>query len=329
MGQSINVRPITVLMPVYNGEKYLRKAIESILKQTFDDFEFLIVDDGSTDESATIVNSYADSRIRLIRNETNLGLPATLNKGLALIDTPFIARMDCDDISLPERLEKQFQYMQAHPEVGILGCNHRLINPEGKPGIFSNFPAEHGLIRWRLLFGSPIAHPCTMMRRDVLRQLDGYRSLIVAQDYDLWQRAAWRTRLANLPDVLLYLRYHGTSSSRSKAEQTETNSNLICQNAMTQMLGTPPDLELVKAIRTWQFRSPDEARLAATLLNQLYRANDNDPSLTIGEKRLIRTDASLWLLRITRQFPDWQIFYLAWEIDPLVMCHYIFSRQSI
>ena len=127
---------VTVLMPVYNAERYLRQAIESILSQTFHDFEFMIINDGSTDSSRDIVLSYHDSRIRLIDNETNIGLPRTLNRGLSLAKGEFIARQDADDESNPDRLAHQVAYLSSHPHVALLGSQCTVID-------------QHGNLDWR------------------------------------------------------------------------------------------------------------------------------------------------------------------------------------
>ena len=123
---------ISVVMPAYNAENYIREAIDSILAQTFRDFEFLIIDDGSTDHTVEIIRSYSDSRIRLYQNERNMGVAATLNRGLDLARGEYIARMDADDISLPERFAKQAAYMDAHPDVAVCGSNIILFS-EGAP----------------------------------------------------------------------------------------------------------------------------------------------------------------------------------------------------
>src|SRR5580698_9685158 len=115
MAQTINNPKVTVLMPVYNGEKYIKEALESILQQTFIDFEFLIINDGSTDNSVSIIKSFNDNRIRLIHNEKNSGLVYSLNKGIGLSNGEYIARMDCDDVSIPERLEKQVGFLNSNP----------------------------------------------------------------------------------------------------------------------------------------------------------------------------------------------------------------------
>ena len=123
---------ISVVMAVYNGEKYLRSAIDSILSQTYIDFEFIIIDDCSTDNTANILESYTDSRIQIIRNEKNLRLPASLNKGLKIAKGKYIARMDADDIAMPDRFEKQVKYLEAHQEVAVIGGSFQVFNEFGK-----------------------------------------------------------------------------------------------------------------------------------------------------------------------------------------------------
>ncbi|MCP8319033.1 MAG: glycosyltransferase, partial [Candidatus Methylarchaceae archaeon HK01B] len=122
---------ITILMSVYNGEKYLREAIDSILNQTFKDFEFLIINDGSTDRTVEILRSYHDSRIKIITNEKNMGLTKSLNKGLKIARSEYVARMDADDISYPRRLEVQYEYMKKNPDVGIVGSWNDVIDDKG------------------------------------------------------------------------------------------------------------------------------------------------------------------------------------------------------
>ena len=141
MDKNIKTPKITVLMPVYNGEKYLKESIESILKQTFRDFEFLIINDTSTDESEKIIRSFKDSRIKLIKNEKNIGLTKSLNKGLDLAKGEYMARMDADDISLPKRLEIQVAFMDKNPKIGVIGAWAKVIGESNKKYIktYSNF----------------------------------------------------------------------------------------------------------------------------------------------------------------------------------------------
>ena len=207
-------------MSVYNGERFLRNAIKSILKQTFYDFEFIIVDDGSTDNSFEIIRSYLDPRIRFMKNDTNIGLSRSLNKGLALSTGQYIARMDCDDISLPQRLEKQTNYLDLHPEIGICGSWIKLLDSTGET--VWKVPSEDPQIRCQNLFTTSIAHPTAMMRKCLLVQnnLRYDESFEYAMDYDFWVRSSEVTRLANLEEVLLLYRIHSDRISGQIKKQT-------------------------------------------------------------------------------------------------------------
>lgn len=198
---------VSVLMPVYNGEKYLKEAIDSILSQTYSNFEFLIIDDGSTDKSKEIIKSYKDKRIRLIENETNLGLPKTLNKGLKLAKGKYIVRMDCDDISLPERIEIQVKYMDGNLDVGISGT--RYIELEN--GKVINLPTEFESIKIRLLFHCPINHPSVIIRKSIIIENTLFydeNKIGELEDYDLWLRSSKFTEITNLAVPLVKYRTH-------------------------------------------------------------------------------------------------------------------------
>ena len=203
---------ISVLMPVYNAERYVVEAVESILAQTFRDFEFLIIDDGSTDRSRVILERYAaqDDRIRFI-SRPNTGLIVALNEGLALARGDLIARMDSDDVSLPERFAVQVAYLREHPDCVAVGTGVLLIDSEGLPlcawaklGSHAEIDAAHmrGL-------GGAIVHPATMFRRDAVQAIGGYRpEFEAAEDFDVYLRLAERGRLANVPQVLFRYRQH-------------------------------------------------------------------------------------------------------------------------
>jgi glycosyltransferase involved in cell wall biosynthesis len=241
---------VTVLTSIYNGEKYLREALDSILNQTFKDFEFLIINDCSTDKTAEILESYRDPRIRIVNNEENMGLTKSLNKGLKLANSEYIARMDADDISLPERLQKQVEFLDEHPEIGVLGTWIQWIDENSKPSIIIRPPTAPGVIGWFLIFENCVAHPSVMMRADVIIQLGFYNAeAIHAQDYDLWVRANFITRIANIPDTLVQLRvWEGSISSRQAQTQ-----EMIAINTMHEMirrvLGSEVPLETVADLR--------------------------------------------------------------------------------
>jgi glycosyltransferase involved in cell wall biosynthesis len=201
---------ISVVMPVYNDARYLPRAIESILDQTLEAFEYIIVDDHSMDETRDIIARYArlDSRIRVIRNEKNLGVARSLNRGYKVASGELIARMDSDDISLPERFEKQVAFLEAHPRVGVLGTQTVFIEEDDR---FSQQPewekpTSHNDLVWRLLYSTPICHPSVMMRMKCFKEVGGYNQDYPNEDMKLWTEMAFFTKLANLEDVLLHYR---------------------------------------------------------------------------------------------------------------------------
>ena len=207
---------VTVLMPVFNGEKYLDASINSILKQTYKDFEFLIIDDGSTDATDGIVHSFNDSRIKFLKNQNNLGIVATLNKGISLAQGEFIARMDADDISLPHRLEKQVNFMRKHMHIGICGCG--IIN-FGNRNYINIYPEKEKDIRALLLFNAAFPHPGVMAKTELLKKYKYNGRFRFAQDYELWTRIIHATHCANLPEVLLHYRQYDQQTSQKKRSE--------------------------------------------------------------------------------------------------------------
>ncbi len=215
---TLSVPQVTVLMPVYNGSKYLEDAIESILRQTYSHFEFLIINDGSTDDTPKILKSFAqyDKRIRLVNRDANHGLTSCLNLGLKIAMGRFIARMDADDISLPERIERQISFMENNPSVGICGSSVRWM--ENEKETISQFPQDHKDIVCHNLFAPALAHPSVIMRKDALaaNSLKYSTDYLYAQDYEFWTRCSRHMQMANLNEILLVLRRHGDQISMTK-----------------------------------------------------------------------------------------------------------------
>jgi glycosyltransferase involved in cell wall biosynthesis len=226
--QAHGLRPaVTVLMSVYNGIRYLAESTQSILSQSFSDFEFLIVDDGSTDGSAELIEQFAksDKRIVLLRNETNLGLTRSLNIGLKHARGKYLARQDADDISLPERLELQNKYLEQNPEVGIVGTAYYIINEDGKT-IGERTPTlDSQLLKSELIIKNhALNHTSVMARTVLLKKLDGYdESLRYAQDYDLWWRLTGISNLGNIGNKLIKWR-----ASKSQISVRERAGQLDC-----------------------------------------------------------------------------------------------------
>ncbi len=224
----------TVLMPVFNGARYLPRAVDSILEQTCRDFEFLIIDDGSTDRSVRLLDDYArrDARIRLIRRE-NRGLVASLNEGLALARGEIILRMDADDISLPERLRLQLDYLARAPEVVCLGGAFALIDVRGRylttlrPGL-----TDAELQALALAGHTPFCHPSAAIRRAASARVGGYRQeAYPAEDLDLWLRLGEIGQLANLPELIVAYRIHADSISGRARELQRDRARWACAQA--------------------------------------------------------------------------------------------------
>ncbi|WP_082826276.1 glycosyltransferase [Croceicoccus estronivorus] len=216
---------ISVAMSVYNGERFLAEAIQSVLIQTFGDFEFLILDDGSTDSSRAIISSAAarDSRVRAISRE-NRGLIASLNQLLDEARAPYIARMDADDICKPKRFERQVAFLESHPDYGVIGTWTDDIDEDGAPYRITaaDLPTTHEAFVQAIENEAPlICHPAVMMRREVVLAAGGYHAAFRhCEDLDLWLRLASMTKLASIPEhLLLYRHYAGQVSSRHAVEQ--------------------------------------------------------------------------------------------------------------
>ena len=223
---------VSVLMPAYNSEKYIAEAIESILNQTFSDFEFIIINDGSTDKTAEIVDGYAqaDKRIKFINNKKNQGLIAVLNQGLDLCRGEYIARMDSDDIAINDRLEKQVAYLDANPHVGAVGGWHEKFGTNVITTL-RKYP-QNAKILDMLILGTPLSHPATTIRASVLRDnnIRYNPDFCHAEDYELWSQIIKVAPIHNLPEKLLKYRWHNTNVSvlsqktqRDNAERVKAN----------------------------------------------------------------------------------------------------------
>jgi glycosyltransferase involved in cell wall biosynthesis len=232
-------------MPVYNGERYLSVAIRSILGQTFRDFEFLIINDGSTDMSEKIIRSFPDPRIRLVSNETNLKLIATLNKGFLLARGDYIARMDCDDISLPKRLQKQVSFLDTHSSVVAVGTWYRTVN--GGREKLIRYPKGHGKLRSMLLFACPLMHPTVMLRREpfVRNKLFFNPDYPHAEDYELWSRVASSFELAVMDEVLLRYRVHQCQVTMVHRESVLSSAGKVQLSILRQMGLNPTDRQIM------------------------------------------------------------------------------------
>ena len=238
-------------MPVYNGEQHLKQAIESVLGQTFVDFELLIIDDGSNDGSGKIINSYEDERIRLVKNKKNKGIIFSLNKGLALARGEYIARMDADDISLPERLSKQYRFMENNPGVALVGCWAKIIGEDGRPLNDKRLPSKHGEIKFNLLFRNPFIHSSIFFRKNLIKAMGGYDyNYKHAEDFALYSKLIKNNlKTVNLPEFLIKFRVHGGSigqTTSTKSIQDKTAAKIMMENINNYF---PTDSRVVEMIR--------------------------------------------------------------------------------
>ena len=221
-------------MPVYNSAKYLGEAINSILNQTCTDFEFLIIDDGSSDDSVEIINSYKDDRIRLVTNNKNFGQSFSMNRGIKIAKGKYLAIMHADDISFPLRIEKQLKFMENNLEIGVCGAWTQLI---GKSKGVHVLETDNDLIKIKLFTNQNLSHPAVMIRMKILKKhyLLYDTAFIVAQDYDLWVRMFEHCSFANLAEPLIKYRTHNHQTSIINIEKYEAETNRILQNLLKKL----------------------------------------------------------------------------------------------
>ncbi len=215
---------VSVVTPAYNAEKYIGAAIDSILAQTFSEFEFIVIDDCSTDNTWQIIQSYAakDPRIIAIKNEMNLGIAGNRNKGVGLAQGKYIVWQDADDISVPTRIEKQYQFMEAHPEAGIIGGFLQFFDDEHECTGFRKYKADDLSLRKRIFRYSPVAQPASMIRKKCLEEVGEYNlAYPPAEDIDMSFRIGEKYQFANLQDVMIRYREHPNSATFTRLKKIE------------------------------------------------------------------------------------------------------------
>jgi glycosyltransferase involved in cell wall biosynthesis len=223
----MNNKPqVSILMPAFQCEKYVAISIESILCQTFQDFEFIIIDDCSSDKTWEIIKHYArkDPRIQAIQNDKNLGIAGNRNKLIALAQGEFIAWQDADDISCADRIAKQCEFLHNHPEVGIVGGYLQFFSEAGNAGV-RKYATEDGQLRKRIYRYSPVAQPASMIRKICFEEFGEYDLRYPpAEDIDMSFRIGQKYRFANLPQIVLKYREHPGSATYTKLRKIELNT---------------------------------------------------------------------------------------------------------
>ncbi|WP_291726106.1 glycosyltransferase family 2 protein [Bernardetia sp.] len=245
---------VSVVMPVFNGEKFIKMAIESILNQTYKDFELVIINDGSTDSSAEIIQSYQDERIRFLENEGNRGIFYTRNRLFEEAKGEYIAILDCDDCAEPIRLEKQVAFLDENEEFGLVGSWITIIDNENT--IKGAWQLEHRpeRIAAKLLFLNQFAQSSIMMRKE-FSELKYRKEYPPAEDYDLWIRIAHKTRVINLPESLIKYRIHDNNISQTQRETADRNVLKIYKNQLEELgvYATPDELKTHTKIGNMNF----------------------------------------------------------------------------
>ena len=303
---------VSVLMPVHNGEKYLGEAIESILNQTFCDYEFVIINDGSTDGTQDILSDYErrEERIRVLSQQRQ-GLAATLNLGLEMARGEYIARMDADDISHPERLATQVTYLQKHPEVGLAGTNCYPVDSAGTVGggPFPGRSLDGSQVVWDLYWGNPIVHPSVMYRATDVIACDGYPTgySYYAEDLALWFKVVSVTEVAVLQRPLLHLRKHQRNVTAVDTAEHLAEVAEVAQSALEVRLGYRPSTSSVRLLRGAQHARPvaeDDIRDSVCLLRDAFEQLVSSGGLEGQQIRSIEADMYRRMLRLATLSTD-------------------------
>jgi hypothetical protein len=302
---SVPIPEVTVLMPVHNAASFVEEALRSVFAQTHADLEVLLVDDASTDGTGEVIRRFDDPRLRTLRHAQREGVAVALNTGLKAARGRLIARMDADDIALPERLSRQVTFLARHPSVGILGGNLQPVGWDGRPSApATSVPVLPGHVGWMLHVHNCVNHPTVIARREVLLALGGYRpEMVPAEDYDLWVRALAITRIANISDLVLHYRVHPASTSVAHDRAVSATAIGVAEQALTGTLGSSPDrraLELLRDPAGAGLASPEVVRGAVALLWGFTTAVLEAPGLMEPEKAAIRRTSAEWYLQLVR-----------------------------
>jgi glycosyltransferase involved in cell wall biosynthesis len=242
-------------MTVFNGARFLREAIESCLNQTFTDLELIIIDDGSTDCSLAIINSFEDDRIVLLINESNKGQSFSRNKGIKESSGGYIAIMDADDVAYPDRIEKQVIFLTQNEGISIVGSYVSVINEKGEILKLRRFPANNDEIKVDLIFNCPLLHSAVMWRKSDFEKykLEYSEDFIYAQDMELWSRAMFYVNFANLPEPLIYSRFRNSNSVTAKFPDKQRECGERIVEATLNRMGIRYKKELLEPINKSNF----------------------------------------------------------------------------
>lgn len=272
----MNCPKITVLMPVYNACQFVKYSIKSLIKQSFIDFELLVIDDGSSDDTVLEIQSFKDSRIRLVKNDGNMGVAWTLNAGLDLARGEYVARMDADDICYPHRLAKQLQFMEKNPAVGVAGTWVRYFGDQ--PPVIDRTPLGTDVVKAFLFFDNALYHPSVILRKKLFDRFGlRYDSMYSrSEDYELWIRAAEYFPLDNLPEPLLRFRCHRGSVTSTASDMMKKQSCELLRRGMHKLEMNISDVDLLfhySVAKGQRMESLEMLRKAEQWLERLIEQN--------------------------------------------------------
>lgn len=318
---------ISVILPAYNAEKYINEAIDSILTQTYRDFELIILNDCSKDRTEEIILSYEDDRIVYLKNQVNMGVAATLNRGLAAAKGEYVARMDADDISLPERFEKQAAYLDEHPGTAVLGAALERFG-EGIPTQLRRFSATPAEMKVDLLFTCGLAHPSVMMRRAVICELGGYDLEFEGmEDYELWCRVAREHQVTTLDEVLLRYRIHPQQVTKNPSEKYIARMRRL-KAAQLSALGLPTEGDCAECFYDFCLgqrpREPEQILRLSLLLEEVAAANEE---VDLYDKNILKKTLANVLLGYVSKLPRDQLSGL-WEGSRLLTRSQVTRRRA-
>lgn len=310
MNDSTRNPKISVILPVYNGDRYLKDSIESVLRQSFKDFELIIINDGSTDDSEVIAKSFNDTRIVYLHQE-NKGLAATLNRGILMAKGEYLARQDQDDLSHQNRLSLQYRYMQGHRNCVLLGTWAQIMETDKLVDRFHYHPTDEITLRYQLLFNNPFVHSSVLLRRSALLQVGGYTTDPERQppeDFELWSRLSRIGSVANIGEVLLTYREVPGSMSRSGPTPFKQRLMKICSENIANATQLPIDDYSIQSIVKSTHgdienlhRKPDFTRIKKVLMMAIDSLENDDVLITLHEDAANKVEImqAAWMIRNT------------------------------
>ena len=320
---------VSVVLSVFNGEKFLKEALDSIVNQSFCEFEFIVIDDHSSDGTAGILDAYTDRRIVRLRNDINRGPSYSFNRGLKIAQGEYVAKMDADDRSLPTRLAEQVAFLDLQESVGLVGAQVKLIDEGGNILGEWQYPTDPLLIHWALQFYNPICHPVVMYRRALVNQLGGYATNCRwAEDYDLWIRLSKKAEIAQLPLALLEYRLHGGQITQERFAEMEKSAAAIVRQNINAFWNDPGISDgLIFALRQILGVYPENTRpvseRAIVLLIQLGKAYCRKKELNRKEIRKIEAQLANALMRFGGRGADELSAYALRQSNRLTSNHFL------